>query len=61
MSFVICRPDMLGGQVSIDLRRRDIGMPKQLLDRSQIGAAIQHVRGEAMPEGVRRHIAIEPG
>jgi hypothetical protein len=34
--------------VSIDLRRRDIGMPQHRLDRSQVRASFKQVRRERM-------------
>ena len=38
----------------IDLRRRNVSMPEQLLHRSEIGAAIEQMAGEGMPQHVRR-------
>jgi hypothetical protein len=34
--------------MSIDLRRRDIGVAQHRLDRSQVGASFKQVRGERM-------------
>ena len=39
----------------VDLSGADIGMPKHLLDRSQIGAASQKVGREGMAQDMRRH------
>ena len=39
-------------QVQVDARRLQIGMPHQDLDGRQIGAVLQQVRGEAVPQGV---------
>ena len=40
--------------VSIDLRRRDIGVAQHRLDRSQVRASFKQVRGERMTLGMRR-------
>src|SRR5205814_684381 len=42
--------------VGIDLRRRDIAVPEQLLDDAQVRPAPDQVRGEAVPKGVRRDV-----
>ena len=42
-----------GVDVGVPLRRGQLNVPEQLLDRAQIGAALQQVRGEGMPERVR--------
>src|SRR6185437_11084925 len=42
---------------SVGLRRRNAGMPEQLLDGSQVRTALQEVRGKRMTKGVRRHAA----
>src|SRR6478609_1071746 len=44
----------LGIDAGIDLRGRERGMAEQFLDRAQIAAARQQMRGEGMPERVRR-------
>src|SRR5438132_13157279 len=38
---------------AVDLRRREGAVPEQLLDRPQVGAAFEEVRGERVPEPVR--------
>jgi len=53
---VICRPQMKIGDVRIDLRRRDIAVTKQRLHRSRIGAMLQQMSREAVPQSVRRNI-----
>jgi hypothetical protein len=35
--------------VSINLGRTDVGVTEHFLDRSYVGAALKHVRGETMP------------
>ncbi len=48
--------------VGVDLRRRDVGVAQQLLHRPQIGAAIDQVAGERMPQHMRAYpLRIEPG
>src|SRR5689334_4204411 len=42
--------------VRIDLRRRDVGMPKHFLDRAQVRTAFEKVRRERMSQRVRRHV-----
>src|SRR5207244_5627989 len=39
--------------VRINLRRRDVGVPKHLLNDAQIGAIAQQMRREAVPEQMR--------
>ena len=39
----------------VDLCRPDVGMPEQLLYRAYVRAVLEHVRGEAVPENVRRY------
>src|SRR5258708_5375527 len=51
---VIDQPLWLDG--GVDLRRRDTCMPEHFLNRTQIGAAGEQVRGERMTQAVRLHI-----
>ena len=39
--------------VAVDLRRRERAVAEQLLDHAQVGAALEQVRGEGVPEAVR--------
>ena len=50
---------MLVGQMCVELRRRDVGVPKHLLHRAQIAASRQQVSRERVPERVRAHLAGE--
>jgi hypothetical protein len=43
--------------VRVDLRRGDISVPEQFLHDAQVGAAGEHVGGEAVAEHVRMHRA----
>ena len=46
---------LIGDDMRIDLRRRDVGVAQQQLHRAQIGAARQQVRRKSMAQCVRRH------
>ena len=50
-----------GADMGIDLRRTNIGMAKQLLNDSQIGAVLQHMSRRGVPEGVRVHVLGDAG
>ena len=39
----------------VDLCRPDVGVPEKLLYRAYVRAVLEHVRGEAVPENVRRY------
>ena len=41
--------------MQIDLRRRNILMPQQFLDRPEISPAFQQARRKRMPQGMTRH------
>src|SRR3954452_8285523 len=41
------------GYVGIELGRRQVGVPQHLLDRAEVGAALEQVRGEGMPQEMR--------
>jgi len=47
--------------VKIDLRRRDILVPQQFLDRSQIDSILQQVGREGMPQSMTRHSLLDSG
>ena len=42
--------------VRVDLRRRDRGVPEELLHHSHVGTALQQVRREGVPQRVRRDV-----
>ena len=44
------------GDVCINLRRRNIAVPEQRLNRTRIRAVLQEMRGKAVSQRVRRHI-----
>ena len=55
MGGAIDRIQALGVDVGIALRRRQAGMPQQLLDGPQIAAGAQQMGGEGVAKRVRRH------
>src|ERR1700676_1715504 len=42
-------------EMRIDLRRRDVAMTEHLLHRAEVGAALEQMGREAMPERMRTH------
>lgn len=56
--FVTHHPGQpVGGDMGIDLRRRDVGVAQQGLDHPQVSAAFQQVGGE----GVAQDVGADPG
>src|SRR5436309_15936421 len=53
MGEVIDLAEAFGVDVAVHLRRRERAVPEQLLDRAQVGAALQQVRGEGVAQPVR--------
>ena len=50
------------GDVRVQLRRRQVGVPEHLLDRAEVGAAFEEVRGEGVAQQVRVDaLGLEPG
>src|ERR671931_765620 len=49
---------VVGRDVRVHLRRLDRGVAEHLLDASQVGAALDEMRGEGVPQGVRRHVLL---
>ena len=47
--------------VRVDLRGLDAAVAELLLDRPDIGAAFEKVRGEGVPEGVAGHVPVDTG
>ena len=52
VEFTVNRFQMLSRDVSIYLRRNDIGVPQKYLNAAKIRAPFQKVGGEAVTEGV---------
>ena len=42
--------------VSVDLGRGNVGVPKQRLHHAQVGAVVQEVAGEGVAQHVRAHL-----
>src|SRR5690606_22633866 len=51
----------LARHVGIDLRGREVAMAEQQLDQPQVGAVVQEVGCEGMPETVGRQLLSDPG
>ena len=49
------------GDVSIDLRRTNIGVTKKCLDGTEIGTVAKKIRREAVANDVRCHLASNAG
>ena len=47
------------GDVGVDLGRGQAAVAEQLLDAPEVGAAVEEVGGEAVPEGVRAGAGVE--
>jgi len=54
-------PEALAGHMRVNLRGADARMPQELLNYPQIRAMFEQVRGKAMPQHVRRDVALEAG
>src|ERR1041385_863700 len=46
--------------VRVDLRGRQIGVPEHQLDRAQVGAVLEQVRGERVAQDVRAQAPRQP-
>jgi hypothetical protein len=55
MEPIIDRTETCFEDVRVDLRRREIGMAEHHLNRAQVGATLEEVRGERVPKHVRAH------
>ena len=49
----------LGGQVRVNLRGAQALMPQHFLNGPQVRPVIQHMRGKAVPQGMRTDIRIQ--
>ena len=61
MRFVIGAFQSFGRDVSVNLRRGQVGMTQQFLDTAQVGALVQQMGGVTVPQFVRRKIGVETG
>src|SRR5439155_24656392 len=55
MRLEVQLPTSAIGYVGVELRRRKVGVAQHLLDRTQVGADFEQMRGEGVPEQVRVH------
>ena len=53
MKLVVHDPKVIAVDMCVDLGRREISVAKHLLDGAQIGAVVEQMGGEGMPEGMR--------
>lgn len=53
---IIRRSQVQVGDMCVDLRRRNITVPEQRLDRTRISTVLQQMRSKAVPQRVRRNI-----
>ena len=61
MGVVVDVSHSLRRQVRVHLGRGQGLVAQKLLDTAQVGAVVQQVGGEAVPQGVRADVGIEPG
>src|SRR5262249_57385633 len=61
MSLLVTLLQALRRHMCVDLRRRQIAMAEQLLHAADVGAAVEQVRGEAVPQAVRARARVEAG
>ena len=52
---------VVDGDQRVDLRGGHRGVPEQLLDHADVGAAVEQVGGERVPQRVRRDVAGDAG
>ncbi len=53
MRRVVDRLQAVAGEVRVDLRRREVGVPEQLLHGPEVGPTFEEVRGVRMTQHVR--------
>ena len=61
MEAIVNRPQPRFEHVRVDLRRRQIGMTEHQLNGAEIGAALEQMRRERMPQYVRAERRGETG
>ena len=54
MAFIIDGLEPMIGEVSLNLRRRDIGMTQQFLHRSKVRSIIEHMSSKGVAQDMRR-------
>ena len=50
-----------GGDVGVDLGGAEVGVAEELLDAAEVGAVVEEVGGEAVPEFVRADLEADGG
>src|SRR5947208_5008558 len=60
MRALVDLDESLRRYVRVPLRGGERGVAEQLLDAAQVGAHVEKMRGEAVPQGVRMHVALRP-
>ena len=53
--------EAVAGDVRVNLRGADGRVPEQFLDDPQIGAVLEQMGGKAVPQHVRRDVALDAG
>src|SRR6266850_2217844 len=59
MMSAVDAAEPLAIDVRVDLRGRDVGVTEHLLHRPEVGAVLEEMRGEGMPENVRAEPAVD--
>ena len=59
MILLVDLPQVLPVDVRVDLRRRNVGVAEHFLHRAEVGAALEQVRRERVPQRVRRHVLLD--
>ena len=54
MELLVHGAEVLAVDVGVDLGGGEVGVAEHLLDRAEVGAALEQVGGEAVAERVRR-------
>jgi len=52
VEFLVDLPEAIAGDVGVDFGGADGGMTEEFLDDTQVGAVLQQMGGEAVPEHV---------
>ena len=53
--------EAFAGDVGVHFGRRDAGVAEQFLNDPQVGAVLEQVRRETVPQHVRRDISLDAG
>ena len=61
MRLVVYRGQLIQVQMGITLGRRQADMAEQLLNRSQVGAAVEQMGGKTMAQAMGAHFDLNAG